>query len=274
MRRFYCILAIAILAFTACSKEPGRGEDSPKGTVHFAVDGGFQAFINSGVKSAIGDGTTATQMMVGVFDVDGNALDGYQKVVTYTAGTGFDFDLSLVLGLTYKVVLFAQSPGRYLNASSWTPDGLKAISLSGLALNAEEDDAFAAVATVNPSTDQNVNVNLVRPFAQVNVATSHADGLTGVMQAKLEIAGMPAVYNALTGQASGSQNLTLTGSPIGGTYATSYTYIMYAYLPVQGARADVTADITLSSGAGPLRTKTVTNIPLQANYRTNILGDI
>lgn len=253
----------AMLLWASCTKE------QPTVTVHFTVQQeGFDVLMPT---KAAGDGTAATQMMVGVFDAQGNAIEGLKTVVTHNAATGFDFDLQLVGTLSYKIVLWAQSPDRYVNSASWTAAGLGAISLTGYsALSAEADDAFTAYTTV-PAGSNAVTVDLVRPFAQVSVATT-AD-LTGITQAQLQFTGVPAVYNACTGTASGSQTISVAGAPILGAYATDYIYIGYAYVPAREETA--TATINLGTSANPaIRTKSVQNLPLKANYRTNILGNI
>ena len=247
----------------SCSKE------QPTVTVHFTVQQEGLDFLMP-TKSA-GDGTAATQMMVGVFDAQGNAIEGLKTVVTHNAVSGFDFDLQLVGTLSYKIVLWAQSPDRYLNSASWTAAGLASISLTGYsAISTEADDAFTAFTTV-PAGSNSITVDLVRPFAQVSVATT-AD-LTGITQAQLQFTGVPAVYNACTGTASDSQTISVAGAPILGAYATDYIYIGYAYVPARGETA--TATIALGTAANSAqRTKTVQNLPLKANYRTNILGNI
>lgn len=247
----------------SCSKE------QPTVTVHFTVQQGFDILM-PGTKAA-GDGTAATQMMVGVFDAQGNAIEGLRQVVTRSATSGFDFDLQLVGTLSYKVVLWAQYPDRYINSASWTAAGLKNISLTGItALNTEQADAFTAAASV-PAGTTALTMTLARPFAQVTMATTAS--LAGLDQARLTLTGVPAAYNAYEASATGTQNLTLTGSIAGGTYATDYTLIGYAYVP---ARVEtVNATIELGTTAAPAqRTKTVENLPLKANYRTNILGNI
>lgn len=261
MKRLAYIFAAALMMFS-CQKHDADNLV----TVNFTVkQQGFQTEIGT---KGIADGSAATQLLVGVFDTDGNAIEGYKTVVTGTSGN-FEFSLQLVESLTYKVVLFAQSPDKFVNTASWTAEGLKTISLAGkLAANSEACDAFSAVTTVTPATSHTVEVNLTRIFAQVNVATTAS--LSGITTATLAISGVPSVFNAYTAEATGSQNLSLSATPLNTAFATGYTYILYAYVPVTGAHASVTATVTLD-GSDP---KTVQNVPLQRNYRTNILGNI
>ena len=265
MKKIFYIFAAALLGFGAasCSKVPAEGHV----TVHFTVGTGDCDFTK-----AVADGSSVTQMLVGVYAEDGTSIDGLGKVVTRDASAGFNFDLQLVETLTYKVVLFAQSADRYLNSGSWTSADLKAIDLTGFGFDSEADDAFTASLVVNPSESSSIAVSLARPWAQVNVATSAS--LDGITKARFEFPGVPAALNALTGEVSGSQDIVLEGAPAGGTYAGDYILVGYAYVPARAVAATITATVKLGDDSGWPRTKTVENLPLQSNRRTNILGEI
>ena len=269
MRRLaYILMTLALLA--GCTKaETGRGEENTS-TVHFSV-GTLQTFVGEGVKS-IGDGSTATELLVGVFDADGNAIEGYSKAVSRSAGEAFDFELALVNNITYKVVLFAQRPDRYVNTASWTAEGLKNISLSFGVLNADADDAFAAVKEITVTGSGNVTVSLSRIFAQVNVASSTDPGAAASV--RLKLTGIPTAYNAYEGSFAGSADITWSADArlgVSSPFAGYDYYIGYAYVPV---RASGFTDATITIGDAGDKVKTVSNVPLRANYRTNILGEI
>lgn len=237
-------------------------------TVHFTVDRAFTAFMGEPAVRSIADGSAATEMYVGVFTPDGTPVEGLSKRVPKDATSGFDFDLALVEGLSYRVALFAQSAGRFVNPASWSAAGLKNIALTGFALNSESDDAFTAVVDVDASSGGSVAVNLSRPWAQVNVATTQSIG--GLSTVGISVSGVPNVFNAFTGEASGSAGLSLSGTPLGGEFTTGYNYLGYAYVPVAGAGAGATVTISKDGTTA----KTVENVPLRRNYRTNLLGDI
>ena len=265
-RLAYILMTLALLA--GCTKaETGRGEENTS-TVHFSV-GTLQTFVGEGVKS-IGDGSTATELLVGVFDADGKAIEGYGKAVSRSAGEAFDFELALVNNITYKVVLFAQRPDRYVKTASWTAEGLKNISLNFGALNADADDAFAAVKEITVTGSGNVTVSLSRIFAQVNVASSTDPGAVSV---SLKLTGIPTAYNAYEGSFAGSADITWSAdAPLGvASPFDGYDYIGYAYVP---ACASGFTNATITIGDAGDKVKTVNSVPLRANYRTNILGEI
>ena len=265
MRKLAYILgaALLVLSAAACSRQELPGNETV--TVRFNVAPATEAMI--GTKSA----DAASQLLVGVFDASGNALAGLEKVVVSADASGFSFDLSLVEALSYKVVLLAQAPGRYVNSASWTAASLRAVSLAGTGFSTENDDLFTASLTVNPADGNSVNVTLSRPLAQVNVATSAS--LDGITKARFEFPGLPATLDALTGETSGTQNIVVEGAPDGGTSADTYK-IGYAYVPARATATSITATVTLSNDSGPVRTKTIENLPLQRNRRTNVLGNI
>lgn len=267
MRKLAYILgaALLVLSAAACSRQELPGNETV--TVRFNVAPATEAMI--GTKSAYDD----WQLLVGVFDASGNALAGLQQVVVSADASGFfSFDLSLVEALSYKVVLLAQAPGRYVSTDpSWSAASLRAVSLTGTGFSTENDDLFTASITVNPADGNSVNVTLSRPLARVNVATSA--NLDDITKARFEFFGLPDTLDALTGETSGTKNIVVEGAPVGGTYAdTGYNFIGYAYVPARAMASTIKATVTLLPGES--RTKTIENLPLQRNRRTNVLGDI
>ncbi|MBQ1648130.1 MAG: hypothetical protein II047_06685, partial [Bacteroidales bacterium] len=142
MRKLAYILgaALLVLSAAACSRQELPGNETV--TVRFNVAPATEAMI--GTKSAYDD----WQLLVGVFDASGNALAGLEKKVVSADASGFfSFDLSLVEALSYKVVLLAQYPNRYVNSvnsASWTAASLRAVSLAGTGFSTENDDLFTA----------------------------------------------------------------------------------------------------------------------------------
>jgi len=70
MKRFYYYISLAVLLLLSCSKEQQKID-----TVHFS--------IGADATKSIGDASAATQLLVGLFDNAGNALD-YNLVVNKT----------------------------------------------------------------------------------------------------------------------------------------------------------------------------------------------
>ena len=267
MKKLSAILAAALLAAVSCSKEAPEAQTV---TVHFSVDGAFSAFITDGpALKSVADGSSVTEMYVGVFDSGGNAIQGLSKKVDKSASTGFNFDLQLVESLSYRVVLFAQSTGRFVSGENWA-EGLRNISLTGFGFCSEADDAFTVTADVTPASQRSVEVSLARPWAQLNVATDQDWAANWASPtATITVSGVPTSFDAYDGSVSGSASLSVSGTADGSAFS-GYSLIGYAYVPVAGAGAG--AGIEIQKGGTAV--KTVENVPLQRNYRTNILGNI
>ena len=148
-------------------------------------------------------------------------------------------------------------------------------------------------------------VTLTRPFAQVNVATTEDDlekakKLQAVVtKSDMVIKQVPTQYNVLTGAATEKADLTYAASDIlkhfvapGEAEPThpneditvnneSYKYLTMAYvLAGETATSDAsTHDVTFkfyrgASGDECMRTINIGHLPIQRNYRTNVIGDI
>ena len=228
----------------------------------------FTVTLETDVTKAVADASAATELLVGVLDGDEHEL--LCKKVTRTAGEAFVFTLPLVKEVDYTLVLFAQAPGRYV-ADFTSVEQLRSIGLpSTIGWNAEEWDAFVGVEAVS-GTAVNQSVLLSHAWAQVNVASTQT--VTGVTAVSMTLTDMPTSYDAFTGIATGSQTVTAEGNCLGGTFMTGYNYIGYVYAPVgkDQVLTGVTLSLTRGGGTTPV---SVGNMPLRANYRTNILGEI
>lgn len=257
-----------ILLFTAsCVKDITATSGAE---VHFTIS----VKADTDTKAAYGDASAVTQLLVGVLDSAGNPIEEFRRTVSRSsASEDFSFSLKLVEGLSYRLVLFAQSPGRYVDNYSSTTQ-LQGIVLPGsIDMNSETADAFWTSLTVDAGSSSQ-SITLRRAWAQVNIGTS-ASGAASVTELSLLIPGLPTRFNACTGEASGSQEVSVTGSHVISDLIgyPSYTLLAYAYIPVGQTPLMVDPTLTISRGSSPVTTN-LTNIPLRANYRTNILGNL
>ena len=112
--------------------------------------------------------------------------------------------------------------------------------------------------------------------AQVNIASSQT--ITDVTAVSLTVEGVPSSFDVLTGSASGSRTLTFAAtSPLSDqTFTeggTDFNYIAYGYVPLGKDVRRCEATLTLTRGGTP-EEKVVGSLPLQGNYRTNLLGEL
>lgn len=128
-------------------------------------------------------------------------------------------------------------------------------------------------------------ISLQRPFAQVNVlvpAEKFVDASAPVTSS-MSVAGAPTVLNLATKETSDPADWTFSSASINeaafGTYASTHRYVAMNYVLVDqgaaGAMYDVTFSVTSSASSPQVASdRQMKNLPLKANGRTNIVGDI
>ncbi|MBR1632826.1 MAG: hypothetical protein IJ686_03635 [Bacteroidales bacterium] len=286
MKKYLYFIATAILGIFAasCAKESREAALDSQAMV-FSVKAPFA------VTKAMNDGLSATDLTFAVYDDGGNYLQSLSEgaQVAATAG-GWTVTVSLVKQMTYNFFFFAQSQKAVadsyynidLEAKTLTVDYAKAGS------NNEFADAFYKAFEMTIDDSFNGDVTLVRPFAQINAAVSDlavaeasnislADMTTG-----FKVKNAFTTLNILDGSVDGEQEIELPlNAKLSGTISadgSDYDWIAAAYLLVDQKQ---TADITLSLksvnsvyGADVNIVREVTNVPLQRNYRTNLLGPL
>ena len=271
---FVAVAAIAMLA-TSCSKDDAStvvgGETS---TVTFAVEAPVMA-----TRADLGDGTTATDLSWAVYAEDGTYLEALSgsKAGAFSSLKA-NVEIELVNGKKYAVIFWAQAPG-----APYTFDkaAKKVTVADALTSNKEAYDAFYKYETIaevaGPRTQ---TIVLTRPFAQLNIATADtakaADGGLVVAQTKVVV---PA-YNTLNlvdGSVSGEAERTyamadiLTGETIevGGK---TYDLLSMNYILVNTKELEI-VKFTVKNGTFE-EEFTYNNVPLQRNYKTNIIGNL
>ena len=247
---------------------------------------------------AISDGKGADELIYRVFDKDGKpvgTLDKKTEKGLTDLLTGHKVTLYLAKGQTYKVAFWAQDA----DCKAYTVDDNMSVAVSydNAANNDETRDAFFKTVDVTVTGDMSVDVTLKRPFAQINVGcttddwnAAHASNID-ITTSAVTIKDAATNLNVIDGTVSGSKDVTYTAANIpteklkvdadGDGNKEEYNYLSMCYIlpneTTTGA-AKTTAgttftfkpekgnDITLSDG--------LQAIPVQRNYRTNIVGKI
>lgn len=218
MKKYYYSLfaaATMLLATTSCSQDEEIIRQSNEMTT-------FKVELEGATKSrTAGDGQTVDKLYYAVYDKNGDNVIYPNTDVKYGTATVTDGKASVELPLMkseeYDIVFWAQKDGS--GAYSFT--NLKEITVNyptdgTLLSNQENRDAFFN-ALDNYTADGNTQtVELRRPFAQLNVATTLADweeatrlyqanGGTGdpVKFSEVTISQLATTFNALSGAASG-----------------------------------------------------------------------
>ena len=258
-----------------------------------------------GAEKFFGDGTTATKLYYGVFEVYDTDGDGVAENVYLSQISGdktitnkeTDIVLQLMPKSSYKIAFWAAS------ASQNTPyactfTGSEAYvtvdySNSNILSNNENNDAFYGSTEINNVAldgGQTLNhndgkpVQLVRPFAQLNIATSNKDYEDAekagfkVTHTQVEVTGICNRLNLWTGEATADDVRTYHKSDIpasGYTFpiVTGQKYLAMNYLLVPSDKQ--TAKVTFKYyNEDREKTRDFDGVPVQRNWRTNIYGDL
>ena len=256
-------------------------------TLNMGLDGAVQT-------RAIGDGSGADHLIYAVFDGTGTRIKGLEQVskdVTFpTTET-----ITLAKGQTYKIAFWAQDSD--CDAYTVSDDMVVTIDYEGAKGNDETRDAFFKTVKVTVTGDAELDVELTRPFAQINVGVTTKDW-NDAMTAGIEITESKAVVkqaasilNLIDGTVEKPVEVTFDFANIptdalsvdlDGEGPEDYKYLSMNYiLPYDATTGDASTtledlkftfhprngnDITLAQGLDA--------VPVQRNWRTNIVGQI
>ena len=252
---FTMLAASTMVLATGCSSSDDTAV-TPENNSLAAVSFSVQADAVAGTR-AISDGSGADELIK-------KTETGLTDLLT-----GHKVTLYLAKGQTYKVAFWAQDA----NCTAYTVDDNMGVTVSydNAANNDETRDAFFKTVDVTVNGDMSVDVTLKRPFAQINVGctdddwnAAQASGIN-VQTSSVTVKDAATQLNVIDGTVSGSQDVTYTAANIPTETLKvdadgDGTKEDYKYLSMCGN------DITLSDG--------LQAIPVQRNYRTNIVGKI
>lgn len=273
--------ALAVLAL-GCNKEQVAVDGTPDGE-EVAVT--FAAELPGTITKAIGDGLTAKNLSVAVYDDASNAAGTHIVALDKTAV--FDalhttVEYSLVKGKTYHFIFWAQAAGA---PYTFNPETKKvAISYTGAA-NDEKRDAFYAVKTLKVTGPATEPVQLHRPFAQVNFGTSDSAAATdaGVTPTASLFTATDAAssFDVFAGEGTDPVRISFTEAALPAEQltlkdGTSYTYLAMNYF-IPAGKLSETHVSNLSATFKGASDDVVISVPsakVQANYRTNIVGNL
>ena len=278
--KYLAAAALTLLA-VGCNKE--QVTEVPDGQM---VDVTFTAALPGEMATkAIGDGQTAKNLIVQVFenDADKTHLVGLDKTATFT-DLKTQVTFSLVKGKTYNFVFWAQAEGAPYDVTD-----LKNIKVNNYTseANDEKRDAFYATRKelkVNGALTE--TIKLYRPFAQVNFATAdYAEAMkAGFNPAVSSFTASEAAttFDTFAEEGKDKVEVALTETEIPADVlktldGKTYTRLAMNYLiPVgkQGESHNIDVAATFKANNGEAVTVSAPNSPVQNNYRTNILGNL
>ena len=275
-------IAAAALLVTSCNDEMDNGlKTGDEGTVTFTA----QLPSEMGTR-AFADGLTAKHLQYAVYEAgQSTPLKVFGDETTVVGEAEMNnlkqtVSLKLTTGKTYDVILWAADNSA---KKPYTFDPLTQtvkIKYTNVYSNNDICDAFFKKETITVSGNQNVDVKLTRPFAQVNIGTDDFDAATiaGLNLTQTQVKATAGdILNLATGKMEGTEatrTFKMKAIPTaddGAFPVAGYKYLLMAYIPISDTKE--TVDMTFGYN-GKSTFRSFTNVPLQRNYRTNIYGSL
>ena len=291
---------VGMLLATSCSNDDldtVQSGDEPQVTFSLSLEKKIAT-------RAISDGSQADKLVYAVFDENGDRISTIQKVEKTDVIFPATETLTLAKGQTYKVAFWAQDA----DCEAYTIDDNMNVTVSyeNASNNDETRDAFFKTETFTVTGSTSIHVELKRPFAQINVGVTEEDWVAAVASgieiknSKVVIKDAATKLNLLTGAVSEPTTVGVTYDLAtipaenlmvdvdnDGTKET-YHWLSMSYILVNdGSDAtpsvDGAAKTTLEnleftfkpeSGNEITLKNGLTSVPVQRNWRTNILGKL
>lgn len=257
---------------------------------------------------AISDGTGADKLVYAVYKVE--EQDTYQKVISSVVEdidsfveNGYTLSIPLAKGQSYFAAFWAQNG----DCTAYVTDDLTNVQVNydSASNNDETRDAFCARTEVFVAEDgQTVDVTLKRPFAQVNVGVTQEDWDAAVASGYLVknssavITKAATSLNILTGEVGSDEDdvvVTYSAADIpsetlavdtdGDGVKEPFVWLSMSYILVadhsgvaplgtKSTTESMSFVFTPESGTEITLTDGLSNVPVQRNWRTNIVGRI
>lgn len=297
--------AAGMLFATSCSNDEldvVQSGNEAQVTFSLAAEGGIAT-------RAISDGTGAKKLVYAVYNASGELIetiantDVNGQIVDNSAfdnGLTENVIITLAKGQQYTVAFWAQNP----NCTAYTTTDLKNVTIDYAGLNNDETrDAFFKAETFTVTGNTEIDVVLKRPFAQINVGVYQTDwdaakasGIE-IEKSKVTIENAATSINLLTGEVGGEQTVEYGFDIIPAQFATpetldvdldkdgtkeNYVYLSMSYILANDettgyaktALEDLDFTFAPISGNNINFSEGLNAVPVQRNWRTNIIGKI
>lgn len=288
-------VAAGMLLATSCSNDEldvVQSGNEAQVTFSLGLEGGIAT-------RAISDGKSADILMYAVFDKDGQRISTIEKVEKSGVTFPTTENITLAKGQTYKVAFWAQDE----DCKAYTVSDDMQVTVNyanneNKVNNDETRDAFFKTVEFTVTGSTSIDVELKRPFAQINVGVTQEDwdaavasGIT-IAQSSVVIKNAANEINLLTGAVQGDEvvTYTLNGIPAeelkvdadGDGTKEAYKWLSMSYiLPADNTTgyAKTTLDnvafvFAPTAGENIAFNQGLNAVPVQRNWRTNILGKL
>jgi hypothetical protein len=271
---FSVLGASALVGFTACQNDDlmSNGADGTQTVT-------FSAQLPNALTRAYGDAGSIKTLHYAVYPTNSSTAVVNSYIVSPEATNSFSVQVDLVKGQKYDIFFWADC-GEDDSPYEFTGKSVNVSYEENLASNNEKRDAFYAVKKEFTATSGTAEVELYRPFAQLNIATTdyavaQAANIT-VSDVQVTTKVYP-TFDLVNGVGSGAEvEKTFAAAPIleedfpiESTDGKTYTYLAMNYL-LSGDTE--TVGLVISTKGGSDIPVSISNVPFKANYRTNIVG--
>lgn len=285
MKKFsqICVIAAATLMTVSCSQEAPVAP-AAEGNVSFNI------VLPSGIGSrSFADGLSADKLDYAVYDATSNAFITKGSVGVNNSLTA-TVSLALANGKAYKIAFFAHNSSA-TGVYTFNAEG-KAVNVDYskmTAYNATDYDCFYHLHTTAVVTGAiSQTITLTRPVAQVNWGTNDIDTYNLMydtdatnLKTTVTITDVKSSFDIISGTLTGDAatvTFPLIAAPADETFPVEpakNSYLSMNYILAPSAASDlVTATLTPNNGTVNMTPVVVSNMPVQANYRTNVYGPL
>ena len=281
----------ALLLTGACSideRTSGDNGNEAMLTLNMGLDGAVQT-------RAIGDGTGANKLVYAVFDETGKRIEGIKKVSKEVSFPTTE-TITLAKGQTYMIAFWAQN--KDCAAYEVSNEMVVSIDYKNALSNDETRDAFFKTVKVTVTGDAELDVELTRPFAQLNVGIYESDWTAGkdagivISTSRAVVKQAASTLNLLDGTVADPKDVTFDFANIptddlsvdldGDGTAETFKYLSMNYIlpfdELTGESSTTLNDLEFTfrpvAGNEITLTKGLDAVPVQRNWRTNIVGRI
>mgnify|MGYP003037265574 FL=1 len=291
MKKCFLLMAgIILLVFAACqSDELANGGRNGEVAASFSVQ--LPGNGNNAVTRAAtaGDGTSVNRCIMEIYLND--ELYSRQIGAIQSDGLTAGFDVRLVTSQTYKFVFWADHVESVEDEAiktdlHYNTADLRNISMKGDYNGSSKDDtrdAFFASLEKLVTNAFSENVELTRPFGQLNIKTEDLASIPNNQKeafvpvtAGLSFKNLYTGFNAATGDLLGEPTAVAYKAASDVADANGNLTVDYLFAPnTAGGQHLVNMTLAVYNAAGEqITTKDLNNIPVQRNYKTNVTGNL
>ena len=283
MKKLIYIVGVLLFAFVACQKEEAKDSHGEDCVARLTVQVPEDVLTKAVSQAALVD-----IVYYDVWNEDFTTLlfSGSGAVEDCRA----ELEVALVMDQTFQFIFWAQNEnadGPY----SWTDLKKVNVDYSKFTVNNKDCyDAFYAVATIVADGEDKV-VRLYRPFAQLNFGATRMNADFGdftITSNSVTVSKYASAFDTVGGKAVDYVNapVTFTAATGGLVQAetqdnkdlqvgeAAYYWVAMNYLLVPSDQSTtVNVEASFTTKVGTVKHK-IPNVPLNKNYRTNIVGDL